>query len=420
MSRKIFSPFEEVRTRKRLKDAWNKVYKKAIFSDSREIKQEAINFKFKEDTFLNRISRKLRSNCFEFKGSKGIILNERPIVIAPIECRVVQRSILDVLQAQASIQKYLEVPTSFGAIQSKKDDDNQDIRKGVPPAIEAVVKSIQNGATYYYKSDIKSFFTQIRRDEVILNISTNVSDKFFIDLLKNSTNLEIENLQQLGEYKAYFDFSEIGVPQGCCLSPLLGNILLFEFDYQMNQSDITCLRYLDDFIILGPNEIAVKAAFKRAIKLLKKYDLEAYEVSESRCFGKAQIGRTINKFDFLGIEIHGKKIRPAKSARNKLLQEVDEILKKRIPTKQLNFEESRYSLLDVLLEVHRKIKSWGNQYYFCNDKSILGSMDNEINEKLRQHFHVYRRITNKLDWQNKRRYLGIHLLLDSKKQSIIF
>jgi len=43
---------------------------------------------------------------------------------------------------------------------------------------------------------------------------------------------------------------------------LIGNILLNEFDIEMNKNDITCIRYVNDFIILAPDNNAVKTAFK--------------------------------------------------------------------------------------------------------------------------------------------------------------
>jgi hypothetical protein len=242
--------------------------------------------------------------------------------------------------------------------------------------------------------------------------------------LDSATNLEVENLAALekkygASFKDQFIFNDVGTPQGCCLSPLFGNILLYDFDEQMNHGDIVCLRYLDDFIILGPTLKAVNAAFARAINILKPLGLTAYDPATQK--NKAGRDAIANGFEFLGVEFHGKNIRPAQKARQKLLDGIQilisESMKVDFAGVQNGAQEDR-SMISTLHEIHNKIKGWGNQYYFCNEPAIWGSLDAEIDARIRKYLDATYARMRSMERIQKRRQLGVHLLIDSKSNPI--
>jgi RNA-directed DNA polymerase len=424
MSKKktLYSEVHDIQT---LKKAWTQIYENSLTSASEKTKSSVQEFKLNEHANLYKIRLELRKGKFSFDGVKGIGVKKakkkgapRPVVLSPPVIRVVQRSILDVLQNKPQVKKFLDVPYSFGAIRSK----------GVPNAIHAVVDAIKNGATHYIKSDIASFFTRIERSKVINILSESfVGQQQFIDLIEQATNLEVQNLVELEkrygiDFKQLFIFADVGTPQGCCLSPLFGNILLYDFDMAMNSGDIICLRYLDDLIILGPSLRAVKAAFRKAIELLSSLGLEAYDPEKDK--NKACQGSLEKPFEFLGVEFHGKNIRPAAKARSKLLKEIDDLISESIAlnfSSIMNGSQEDRSLVKTLYQMHNKVKGWGNQYYFCNDKAVWGSLDSEIDMRIRKyldhHFATMRRLDEQ---QQRRRQLGVHLLVDSKSEPIIW
>lgn len=419
---KKLSLFEQVYQIEGLKKAWDQIFENGIKSPSPDTRSSVLNFKLDEHKNLNRIRKELRKHQFAFDGIKGVGVKKskttnspRPIVLSPPSVRIVQRRILDVLQSKPPIRKFLDVSSSFGAIK----------KKGVPDAIKATVSAIKNGATHFVKSDIKSFFTKIRRPTVLKVIANRFpgEDKF-VDLVDKATNLEVENLADLekkyGEaFKSLFIFDEVGTPQGCCLSPLFGNILLYEFDLEMNRRDIVCLRYLDDFIILGPSLRTVNAVFYRAQTILEPLGLTAYDPTKETT--KASRGSVANTFEFLGVEFHGKNIRPATKARKKLLDGIDEIIKEsvKVDFSQVNSgSKEDQSLVKTLYLIHNKVKGWGNQYSFCNDNAIWGSLDVEIDQRIRGYLNHHFTKMRILDRSKKRRQLGVHLLIDSKSEPV--
>ena len=417
------SLFEQVYQIEGLKKAWDQIFENGIKSSSPETRSSVLNFKLEEHRNLYRIRKELRKNQFAFDGIKGIGVKKskgksspRPIVLSPPPIRIVQRRLLDVLQSKSSIKKFLDVASSLGAIK----------RKGVPDAIKATVAALKNGATHYVKSDIASFFTKIPRPMVVQVISCAFpGEDRFVELVEKATNLEVENLAELekkyGEaFKMLFIFDDVGTPQGCCLSPLFGNILLYDFDIEMNKRDVVCLRYLDDFIILGPSLKVANAAFVRAQNILTPLGLTAYDPTKDPA--KASRG-SVDSFEFLGVEFQGKNIRPAPKARKKLLDGVDDLIKESI---KVNFSqvgngsEEDQSLVKTLYLIHNKVKGWGNQYYFCNDKAIWGSLDVEIDRRLRGYLNSYFAKMRSLDRVQRRRQLGVHLLIDSKSEPLVW
>lgn len=187
----------------------------------------------------------------------------------------------------------------------------------------------------------------------------------------------------------------------------------------MTTDDIVCLRYLDDFIILGPDEKSVKRMFAKEKKILGGLNLEVYEVTDQS--GKSSFGMVNNKFEFLGVEIDKNNIRPSKSSRKRLTDSIKEITRDSLKEsfyKQECKKQSEHSLSHVLKKSNNKIKGWGNQYSFCNDKSIWGSLDEDLSEIMGEYLLESKSIYTKLGKKEKRRLLGIHLISESNSVPI--
>ena len=265
---------KKVSHKSRLLNAWSKVYSNGITSSSYETRKGVEEFSKEVNRNLGHIETQLKKGTFRFLNSRGVAISRegkdpRPLVISPIQNRIVQRSILEILQSDKKLKTYFEVPTSFGGLK----------KKSVSDAIAFIHEKMKSGAVYFVRSDIKSFFTNIPKELVISLIRDNLSvkDDDFIKLLREAVTVELENLDKLTEVKDLFPLHEEGVAQGSCLSPLFGNIFLREFDEKTNSEDVFCVRFIDDFVILGSSEKAVKAKYKAGVKYLEKYNLELYD-----------------------------------------------------------------------------------------------------------------------------------------------
>lgn len=242
--------YNQVRNRENLRKAWLKVRSNGKSSKSRVTRLEITEFDKRSDNYLQNIARKLSENRFKFGESLGVPIPKgkgsgyRPIVISPVENRIVQRAILDVLQDYEPIGKFISSATSFGGIKDR----------GVADAISEVYEFIDAGkGLHFLRTDIKSFFTRIPKNLVMDIVKSETEDQRFLALFEAAIVTELSNLEKLGKRRDLFPIHDLGVAQGSCLSPMMGNIVLSSFDGEMNSEDVLCIRYIDDFIILAPS-----------------------------------------------------------------------------------------------------------------------------------------------------------------------
>jgi hypothetical protein len=211
--------FEKLRTGVVLHSAWRRVRANGIGSSSRETRDEILAFDADAPRLLRRIQSDLRRRKFEFDPQVGILKKRpgkrpRPLVLGTVRNRIVQRALLDILQEQPAVKAILQTPTSFGGIGGRGRDDE----------IHAACNAIEGGATHFLRSDIREFFTRIPRDVVFRALDALVPDSELLEFAKQATETELANLSKLGPDASYFPLYEIGVAQGCCLSPLMGNL----------------------------------------------------------------------------------------------------------------------------------------------------------------------------------------------------
>ena len=410
--------YRKVRNRGFLRNAWRAVYENGAISKSEETRTLVREFASHAEPALDKIYRKLLRDRFIFPPSRGIAAKKsggtpRPIIISPIVGRIVQRSILDVLQSEPELDRYYKNPTSFGGIKGR----------GVPEAIGAVWTAYKGGASHFIRSDIEGFFRNIPRLTVLEKISSVIKDEEFNRLLLDATHSELDNLIELGKHADLFPTYDIGVAQGCCLSPLFGNILLDEFDRQLNGLKVICIRYIDDFILLGTNQIKVQSAFRSGQRILSRLGLTAYDpISNPE---KAEIGEIKHGLQFLGCELRPGFVRPTRKTRTRLLDSIKMMFEKSsaLMADPVRLTRKKLSLTETLRQASNVIKGWGNQYSFCNDRELMEGLDSKVDELINDYLDCYigqlARIENTEYNHQRRRLMGVHLLTDSKYDPII-
>jgi retron-type reverse transcriptase len=395
---------------KTLHQSWRKVKEKGSQSPSSETRDLIKAFDSNSFANLNRIDRQLRENRFEFLPQLGVAKKRhaktpRPIVIAPVQNRIVQRAILDTIQAVPAVQEIIFVATSFGGLRER----------GVRKAIWKVQRAHEEGACYFIRSDIESFFTRIPRDRVCKDLSGFIDDSDFLLLFEKAIETNLANLKELGEAAYYFPLREQGVAQGSALSALVGNFLLRDFDRELNGRGVTCLRYIDDFILLGRTRSHVWKAFERAQAILFELGMRAYDPRSDT--QKAEEGSVDKCCTFLGCRIYPGLVQPSPAAKQKLLEKVENIVQRGMRGMKEALARPQSKLprfIQTLQELNLVIRGWGDAFSFTNDRELFQALDNELSERMRRLLNYSRILTGGRGETERRRVLGVHLLIDTK------
>ncbi len=242
-----------------------------------------------------------------------------------------------------------------------------------------------------------------------------VHDSEFLELFDRAIIAELSNMQDLREDASAFPIEDIGVAQGNSLSPLLGNLLLKDFDQCLNSlTGISCIRYIDDFILIGPNKQSTQEAFRHAQALLSQWQM-------TLAIEKTEQGSSQESFEFLGIEFNNGFLRPSASSRTRFMDAVRTLLESAeialVHYKASRSIESRSALLKTLVTVSETMSGWGMHYRFCNDALCLRKLDAEVSDLLKSYFGVYRSVRNEVGVASTWDLLGIQSLESMERQS---
>jgi RNA-directed DNA polymerase len=402
--------YKAVRSRRSLWRAWNDVSSKARSSKAPQTREEARSFAIDAPRNIERIGRRLRESKFVFLPQKGIVAKKssgkkRPIVVAPIESRIVQRSILDVLQLIPDLKAILTAGFNFGGVPGPAF--------GVPNAIYTAIAAMVE-RPYFIRTDIKSFFDHVPKDRAIRAVLKYSSDTVFDQLFKNAVETEIEDASRHGSDIALFPLFDEGVAQGSCLSPLLCNLLLSDFDQKMNGRGITTIRYIDDILFLGRDAESVFKAFSSAQRLLSDLNLKCYDPRKTEDRSKSEHGQVARGFEFLGCEIKPGSIRPSAMNRKELLTKVNTLLRYSLDlakNPRLAFKRhATYAETTTL--VSQTIQGWANTFGFCTDERLMGSIDAEIGVAVRNYSGVFRKRLRTMSDLDARRAIGVFVIAD--------
>jgi RNA-directed DNA polymerase len=407
-----------LRKRDTLNAAWRRIRAHGLRSPSSQTRAEILNFEKHELRNLRRIQDDLLRGRFQFARQVGLRIQRpnkgpRPIVLAAVKNRIVQRALLDVLQREPNILRVLQTPTSFGGIKGR----------GVEDAARAVSEAKRSGAKYFIKSDIKDFFTKIPRSFVLEEIRELAADAdpAFLDLLAQGMETNLENLEELGDDAHLFPLGPEGVAQGSPLSALAGNILLQDFDATLNGRGITCVRFVDDFVILGREPSHVHKAFVNAQRLLSTFNMQAYNAIENP--EKAKIGHVDQGFDFLGCHISRGWVLPSASNQNRLLNSLRERLREgraelNAIARGLPYRSQPRGFEQTLTDVRNVVRGWGDAYHFCNGYHALESFDRKISSEINGFVEFAYRLRIGAAPETRRCMVGVPLLVERHRKSV--
>lgn len=161
---------------------------------------------------------------------------ERLLGIPTVVDRFIQQAMMQVLQAQWD--------ATFS-------DSSYGFRPGrsAHQAVKQAQRYIESGYNWVVDLDLEKFFDRVNHDVLMSRIAKRVSDKRVLSLIRGYLNAGVM------EAGLVMPVTE-GTPQGGPLSPLLSNLLLDDFDKELEKRSMKFARYADDCNVYVKSERA--------------------------------------------------------------------------------------------------------------------------------------------------------------------
>ena len=159
---------EKLRAIRNLESAWQTIQENGRSSKSDKVKLELEEFAADAQNRLRSLQSKLARNTFTFPPATAVPIPKdkppkdggrqkiRPIVLAPVESRIVQRALLNVLLDIDGLKPYVKTEFSFGGIRGNRPRQATERPKDFPCVDGAMFDSRLHGAFFLFLSPKKS------------------------------------------------------------------------------------------------------------------------------------------------------------------------------------------------------------------------------------------------------------------------
>ncbi len=223
---------------------------------------------------------------------------------------------------------------------------------------------IQEGCEWVVDIDLEKFFDRVNHDMLMARVARRVKDKKILLLIRRFLQAGV---MEEGLVKP----TEEGTPQGGPLSPLLSNIMLDDFDKELEKRGLRFARYADDCNIYVKSEKAGKRVMEATVRYLtEKLKLKVNQQ-------KSAVDNPWNR-KFLGFTFtRGKDPNRIAMHESRIKRFKDKI--KGI-TKKMRGSKLTESIRKRLMPITR---GWANYFGLSGDRSIFELLDGWIRRKIR-------------------------------------
>jgi CRISPR-associated protein Cas1 len=226
-------------------------------------------------------------------------------------------------------------------------------RKSAHQALAIARSIINTGKSWAVIADIKKCFDNIDHEVLLQLISRHVGDRDILNLIRHWLTVDVLDFHELLP-------TEIGIPQGESLSPLLANIYLDPLDKYLESLGYKFVRYADDIIILTGE----KEGAQKALRLMENFLLEPLHLELKPA--KTNYVAIDTGFDFLGFRVY----RSGIEIKKERINDVQEMLRTYIKAlgDTLSTLQQR---TDSLMRINAVIRGWRNYFALPDERQII-------------------------------------------------
>ena len=240
--------------------------------------------------------------------------------------------------------------------------------KSARMAIQKVKEYAEQGYKYAVEIDLSKYFDTLNHDLLMNMMREQVKDKRVIELVKRYLKSGVmENGMSVKTHE--------GSPQGGPLSPLLANIYLNKFDWELSRRGVPVIRYADDIVLLCKSERAGQRLLESSRRILEGKLKLRMNVEKSKVVSVT----AIRNFKFLGFALGRGKNGYFIRAHAKSLKKAKQRLK------GLTSRSQGRNVRVVIQRVNSFTRGWLGYFGIASMKNTMSEWDGWIRRRLRMY-----------------------------------
>ena len=236
-------------------------------------------------------------------------------------------------------------------------------KRGAHDALRQCQENVNEGYVYVVDMDLEKFFDTVCQSKLIEVLSRTIKDGRVISLIHKYLNAGVIA-------NGIFERTEIGMPQGGPLSPLLSNIMLNELDKELERRGHRFVRYADDCMIFCKSKKSTERTLKNIIPFI-----------EGKLFLKVNRKKTtvahVSKVKYLGYSFYRNK------GKCRFRVHTKSVVKMKNKIRELTDRNNGMSNAKREEKYQQFVRGWVNYFKLADMKNLLKDTDEWARRRIR-------------------------------------
>lgn len=235
--------------------------------------------------------------------------------------------------------------------------------RGAHDALKQCQTNVNDGYVYVVDMDLEKFFDTVCQSKLIEVLSRTIKDGRVISLIHKYLNAGVIS-------RGIFEKTEVGMPQGGPLSPLLSNIMLNELDKELTRRGHRFVRYADDCMIFCKSRKSAERTLNNIVPYI-----------EGKLFLKVNRTKTcvahISRVKYLGYSFYRYK------GTCRFRVHPKSVIKMKNKIRELTDRHNGWGNEYRALKLTQFIRGWVNYFGMADMKRLLQSNDEWLRHRIR-------------------------------------
>ena len=235
--------------------------------------------------------------------------------------------------------------------------------RGAHDALKQCQTNVNDGYVYVVDMDLEKFFDTVSQSKLREVLSRTIKDGRVISLIHKYLNAGVIS-------RGIFEKTEVGMPQGGPLSPLLSNIMLNEMDKELTRIGHRFVRYADDCMIFCKSRKSAERTLNNIVPYI-----------EGKLFLKVNRTKTcvahISRVKYLGYSFYRYK------GTCRFRVHPKSVIKMKNKIRELTDRHNGWGNEYRALKLTQFIRGWVNYFGMADMKRLLQSNDEWLRHRIR-------------------------------------